>query len=101
MLRVIGLLRCGPWPLERLANARKKARTAMQKFEIRPGEEYLLRETRKPDAPVQRVKVLEHVRAKKWKAEWIEPNPGLIEYVESQNLIVRWKDRKSFLRDED
>src|SRR3972149_5273407 len=73
----------------------------MQKFEIRPGEEYLLREARKADAPLQRVKILQDVRGKKWKAEWIEPNPGLVEYVESQDLVVRWKDRKAFLRDEE
>jgi hypothetical protein len=47
------------------------------------------------------VRILQHVRGKKWKAEWIEPNPGLIDYVESQNLIVSWKGRKAFLRDEE
>ena len=51
--------------------------------------------------PAQRVKVLQHIRGKKWRAEWIEPNPGLVEYVESQNLVVRWKDRKAFLLDEE
>ena len=29
------------------------------------------------------------------------PNPGLIEYVESQHLIVRWKGRRAFFRDEE
>ena len=53
----------------------------MQKFEIKVGEEYLLREVRKADALLQRVKVLQHIRGKKWRAEWIDPNTGLVEYV--------------------
>lgn len=72
----------------------------MQKSEIKVGQEYALRESRKPDASLQRVRILQHVRGKKWKAEWIEPNPGLVEYVESQNLLSRWKDHKIVLRDE-
>lgn len=72
----------------------------MQKSEIEVGKEYALRESRKADAPLQRIRILQFVRGKKWKAEWIEPNPGLVEYVESQNLIIRWKDHKAFLRDE-
>lgn len=72
----------------------------MQKSEIRPGEEYLLRESRRPDVEVHRVRILEHVRGNKWKAEWIEPNAGLIDYVESKSLLVRWKQRNAFLRDE-
>jgi hypothetical protein len=73
----------------------------MQKSEIKAGKEYVLREKRGPDAPLQRIKILEHVRGKKWKAEWIDPNPGLIDYVESQNLLVSWKERKAYFRDEE
>lgn len=73
----------------------------MQKSEIEVGKDYALRESRKATAPLQRVRILQFVRGKKWKAEWIEPNPGLVDYVESQNLIVRWKDHKAFLRDEE
>jgi hypothetical protein len=73
----------------------------MQKTEIKVGEEYALRETQKADDPFQHVKILQHVRGKKWRAEWIDPNPGLVDYVESQQLIVRWKGRQAFLRDED
>jgi hypothetical protein len=73
----------------------------MQKSEIKVGKEYVLREKRGPDAPLQRIKISEHVRGKKWKAEWIDPNPGLIDYVESQNLIVSWKGRKAYFRDEE
>jgi len=40
-----------------------------------------------------------------WRAEngkpMIDPNPGLVEYVETQNLVVLWKERKTFFRDEE
>lgn len=48
-----------------------------------------------------RVKIIQHVRGKKWKAEWIDPNPGLVDYIESKNLVVRWKEQKAFFRDEE
>ncbi len=73
----------------------------MQKSEIKVGEEYALREPRNPNEPLQRVKILQHVRGNKWKAEWIETNQGLVDYVESQHLLVRWKGLKAFLRDEE
>ncbi len=73
----------------------------MQKSEIKIGEEYALRETLKSKKPFQHVKILQHIRRNKWKAQWIEPNPGLVDYIESRHLVVRWKDRKAFLRDEE
>src|SRR5215813_447788 len=73
----------------------------MDKAHIKIGEEYGLREARQPGAPLQRVRILEHVRGTKWKAEWIDPNPGLKDYVESKHLVVRWKERKAFLQDEE
>lgn len=72
----------------------------MDKKEILPGEEYALREPVKPGVEFQRVRVLEHVRGSNWKVEWIEPNPGLVDYVLSKNFIVPWKQRSAFLRDE-
>lgn len=72
----------------------------MQKAAIIVGEEYGFREARKSDAPLQRVRILEHVRAKKWKAQWIEPNAGLVDFVEAQHLIVRWSESDAFQRDE-
>lgn len=72
----------------------------MQKSDIRIGQEYALREARSRDAPLQRIRILQHVRGKKWKAEWIDPNPGLVEYVESQDLLCLWKERKAILLDE-
>lgn len=73
----------------------------MQKSDIEAGKEYVFKEDKRSDAPIQHIKIIEHIRGKKWKAEWIEPNPGLIDYVESQQLIVRWRDRKAFFRDMD
>jgi len=74
----------------------------MQKSEIKVGEVYALRENlRAKAAPLQRVRIIQHVRGKKWKVEWIEPNPGLVDYVESQHLLIRWKDHKALLRDEE
>ena len=70
----------------------------MQKSEIQAGQKYVLREGKDPEAPLQRIKILQHARGKKWNAEWIDTNPGLVDYIESQNLIVHWKDRKAFFR---
>jgi len=63
--------------------------------------ECALREKRAPGTPFQRVRIIEHVRGNKWKVEWIEPNPGLVHYVESGQLIVPWKERKAFLKEEE
>jgi hypothetical protein len=45
--------------------------------------------------------VIEHIRHNKWKAKWIDPNPGLVDYVESAQIIVLWRDHKAFLMDEE
>jgi hypothetical protein len=73
----------------------------MQKAEIKPRTEYAFREKRVPGCPIEHVRVLEHIRGNKWKAEWIEPNPGLVHYLESGQLLCRWKERKAFLKEED
>jgi hypothetical protein len=72
----------------------------MLKSQIKTRTEYALRERRTPGTPLQRVRIIEHIRGNKWKAEWIDPNPGLIHYVESSQLIVPWKEHKAFLKDE-
>jgi hypothetical protein len=71
----------------------------MWKAPIKPGNEYAMREKR--NAPVQHVRILEHVRGNRWKAEWIDPNPGLVHYVESGHLIAPWKQLKAFLREQE
>jgi hypothetical protein len=70
----------------------------MLKSQIKPGGQYALRE--RGSEQLQRVKLLEHIRGNKWKAEWIDPNPGLVHFVESGHLLVPWKDRKGFLQEE-
>jgi len=49
---------------------------------------------------LERVRVIEHVRRNKWKVQWIDPNPGLVDYVETKQLMVQWKDRKAFLQED-
>lgn len=73
----------------------------MWKAEIRIGEDYAVREKRQPGVPFQRVRIVAHVRHNKWKVQWIDPNPGLVDYIESRCLVVPWKDRKAFLADEE
>lgn len=82
--------------LESKGNSKSRGKGFMLKSEIKAGTHYAFREKRVPDTPLQRVRIIEHVRANKWKAEWIEPNPGLVHYVESGHLIVRWKEHKAF-----
>jgi hypothetical protein len=72
----------------------------MLKSEIQPGAEYALREKRIRGAPFQRVRIIEHVRGNKWKAKWVDPNPGLVDYLESGRLVVPWKEHKAFLKEE-
>ncbi len=73
----------------------------MQKRRIEIGGEYGLREPPRPGVPLQRVKVLELVRSSRWRVEWIEPNPGLVDFVLSPSIVVPWEQRASFLRDEE
>ena len=72
----------------------------MLKSEIKPRTEYAMREKRTPGEPFQRIKIIEHIRGNKWRAEWIDPNPGLIHYVESGQLVCLWKEHKAFLKEE-
>jgi hypothetical protein len=55
----------------------------MLKSQIRPGAEYALREKRVSRGAFQHIRIVEHLRGNKWKAKWIEPNPGLIVYARS------------------
>jgi hypothetical protein len=71
----------------------------MLKAEIKPRTEYAVRKKRVVGGPLERVRIVAHVRGNKWKAEWIEPNPGLIHYVESGQLVSAWRDRKAWLKE--
>jgi hypothetical protein len=48
----------------------------MWKSGIKVGAEYAMREKRGRGVPLQRVRILEHARGNKWKAEWIARIPG-------------------------
>jgi hypothetical protein len=65
-----------------------------------PGAEYAFREKWIPGSPLQQICLVEHVRGNKWKARWIDPHPGLIDYVATSQIIVLWKGRKGFLKEE-
>lgn len=73
----------------------------MLKADINAGTEYALRERRTAGAAFQRVRVIDHIRRNEWKVEWIDPNPGLIDYVESVRRSFPWKNRRHFLKDEE
>lgn len=64
------------------------------------GGEYALREPPRAGVEFEHVRVVEKVRSGRWKVEWIDPNPGLVDFVKSANLIVPWKQRKALVRDE-
>ena len=70
----------------------------MDKNNIEPGKHYAIREH--PNDDLQHVKIVESVRSRKWRAEWIDPNPGLIDYVASRHIIVPWGQRQALLSDE-
>ena len=72
----------------------------MLKAQIEPGVEYAFREHPAPGIPFQRVRIIQHARGSKWRVEWIDPSPGLVDYADSGQLIVRWKDHKAFLKEE-
>ena len=73
----------------------------MQASDVNIGAEYALREPPRAGVEFQRVRVLEQVRSGRWKVEWIDPNPGLVDYVKSGNLVVPWKQRRALERDEE
>lgn len=73
-------------------------RIRMQRADIILGEEYAYREGR--SGPLERIRIVQPVRGNKWKAEWIDPNPGLVDYVDGRALVVRWAESEAFLADE-
>lgn len=66
---------------------------------IEPGMEYGYREKPSARGPLEHVRALERVRGQ-WRVEWIEPNPGLQAFVKSANIVVPWKQRRAFLKEE-
>lgn len=73
----------------------------MEKSEIIPGAHYAFRERRIPNTPVQHVKAVKHIRGNKWKVQWIEPSPGLVDYAVSWQLVAPWGERHALLKEEE
>lgn len=48
----------------------------MDKAGIQSGVEFVFREPPRPGAPIQRVRILEHVRGRKWKVDGSSRIPG-------------------------
>lgn len=74
--------------------------TGVESKSIEGGHEYAQREPDRFGEPVSRVRAVERVRAGKWQVESLHPNPGLVDYDPSRNLIVPWQQLKAFRRDE-
>jgi hypothetical protein len=72
----------------------------MLSADLIPGLEYAFREKRIVGSPLHRLKVLKHIRGRKWQAKWMMPNPGLIDYVSTDQIIVPWKEQAAFLKEE-
>jgi hypothetical protein len=83
------------WPISLLLKL-----IIMLNADLIPGQEYAFREKRIVGSPLHRVKLLEHVRGRKWKARWIKPNPNLIDYLSTEQVMVPWKDQAAFLKEE-
>jgi hypothetical protein len=71
----------------------------MVKEEVKAGAEYAFREKRVVNDRLQRIRLIEPMRGG-WKAEWIEPNPGLVGYAASKQIVAQWEDHEDYLRDE-
>jgi len=72
----------------------------MLRADLMDGQEYAFREKRTVGSPLHRIKLLKHVRGRKWQAKWIKPNAGLIDYVSAEQIVVPWSEQAAYLREE-
>jgi hypothetical protein len=82
-----------------LVGVETEGSTPVNRSDVKLGGHYALREKR--NSPIERVKVLEHVRSGRWRVEWVDPNPGLVDFVKSGALLCPWGDRHKVVRDEE
>jgi hypothetical protein len=87
-------------PVAHVHRAMGRKTDEVQAKDIEIGTEYAFREPPRRGVPMQRVRVLAKARSK-WKVEWIDPNPGLEDWVASKNLVAPWKQRTALVRDEE
>ena len=71
----------------------------MYREDIIIGQEYGYRERPFHKGPLERVRVLDRVRSQ-WEVESIDPNSGLQDFIRSNHLVIPWRERKDYLRDE-
>ena len=56
--------------------------------ELRCGEKYGFRERpRFKTAPLECIQLLKHIRGRKWQARWIDTHPGLVDYINSVQML--------------
>jgi hypothetical protein len=73
----------------------------MLRDDLRCGEKYGLREKSQRDgSPLECILLLKHVRGRKWQVRWIDTHPGLVDYVDSAQIVVLWKERDALLKEE-
>jgi hypothetical protein len=72
----------------------------MLRSELKPGADYAFREKRVSGSPLARIKLIQHVRGKRWKVKWIDTHPGLTDYVTTDQLLAPWREHKQFLQEE-
>ena len=66
--------------------------------ELRCGEKYGFRERpRFKTVPLECIQLLKHIRGRKWQARWIDTHPGLVDYINSVQIVIPWGERKAFL----
>jgi hypothetical protein len=69
--------------------------------ELRCGEKYGFRERpRFKTVPLECIQLLKHIRGRKWQARWIDTHPGLVDYINSVQIVIPWSERKAFLQEE-
>ena len=68
--------------------------------DLMDGQEYAFREKRTVGSPLHRIKLLKHIRGRKWQAKWLTPNAGLIDYVSAEQILVPWNEQAAYLKEE-
>jgi hypothetical protein len=72
----------------------------MMRADLMDGQEYAFREKRTVGSPLHRIKLLKHIRGRKWQARWIRPNAGLVDYVSAEQILVPWNEQAAYLKEE-
>jgi hypothetical protein len=65
---------------------------------IVPGKLYAVRE---PGQALRKAKAIELVRRGKWRVEFVDEDPPLIDYARAAHILCPWKEHKALLRDEE